>query len=855
MRKRTLFQYGMLTALCLALLGGCGSSEEPVDQEELSYWESQQFDDFSGSDFVKVGESGKMQLLLNPSSGTIRWLDSDTGIYQDSNMAHDETLESKSNSQQSDVIVRYFNGSTNNNKLYDSMASYDSYSMSASRGQLSYQKIDNGVRILYDLYNDDVTFHYFPPKISDERMQNLIRQYLDESQIKTLEERYSKLASGEWVRGFNTGVNADSGRIGPLAVKELYSIFYEVGAYTEDELYVDLAEWEATEANYPTTMKFKVAVEYYLDGEELVVNVDTTKLEAGKKNPISQLTLLPYFLTSDAGIDQEEGYMLLPSGSGALIYLDSTKIRESRFYGSFYGGDHLIGANVYSGVDTALSMPVFGMKNAASTIFAVIEEGAEVATLDAFVSGQDNLEPFSKLRLTFDIQSQQRIASGAKNTSGEFVLYKASDDVYDDNITIRYFWLGEDAGYVEMADCYAGYLEERGVLAKGGAEDNASFYMELLGSTDKTKYMLGIPYEGTQVLTSFSQAEEILRDMTEAGVGNIKLIYSGMVNGGMNQRSMNSGVKLVSGMGGKSGFKKLKSYAESVGAQIFPNLQLQTAYRKTKLTKEMVAWNIVNQRAQIYTFDPVGNEVEADTSFPLYIVSPNYMDTYLSKVKKSYSKNIGLDTMASGDLYTFIPTNYQDTHASLSTGEALMKVAVGAFAEDMKLMLANPASDAWAYSAYLTDIPTDSNDMKILDASVPFIQLVLDGYKTYSAESLNKESTDVYVHFMRAIESRSLPKFTFMYEDSSLLSGTQQENFFAVDYSYWKDKIGAYYEEYNTFYDRVRGAQITGHELYERNDKLRVVTYSNGVKIYFNYSDLEEQIDGVTVPAFSYVIK
>ena len=35
--------------------------------------------------------------------------------------------------------------------------------------------------------------------------------------------------------------------------------------------------------------------------------------------------------------------------------------------------------------------------------------------------------------------------------------------------------------------------------------DKAPFYVELMGSTDKTKYMLGIPYEGTQVLTTFSQ--------------------------------------------------------------------------------------------------------------------------------------------------------------------------------------------------------------------------------------------------------------------------------------------------------------------------------------------------------------
>ena len=55
MRKRTFLKYGMLTALCLALLGGCGSGEEPADtQEETGYWYSQSFDDLSGNEFVKV---------------------------------------------------------------------------------------------------------------------------------------------------------------------------------------------------------------------------------------------------------------------------------------------------------------------------------------------------------------------------------------------------------------------------------------------------------------------------------------------------------------------------------------------------------------------------------------------------------------------------------------------------------------------------------------------------------------------------------------------------------------------------------------------------------------------------------
>lgn len=75
--------------------------------------------------------------------------------------------------------------------------------------------------------------------------------------------------------------------------------------------------------------------------------------------------------------------------------------------------------------------------------------------------------------------------------------------------------------------------------------------------------------------------------------------------------------------------------------------------------------------------------------------------------------------------------------------------------DGMKLMLSNPVSDAYAYSSSLTDIPTQDSGMRILDASIPFMQLVLDGYKTYSGESLNLESTDIRKQFVQAIETRS----------------------------------------------------------------------------------------------------
>ena len=143
MRKFRVLSYGLISVLCLTLLSGCGSGEEAVStttEETESYWETQTYDNVSGADFVKVGEGAKMQLLLNPATGTVRWLETATGAFQDTNMAKDEGMAGAlSNAEQSDLIVRYFSGSKNANKLYWSTSTYDSYSMCASLGQLSYQ--------------------------------------------------------------------------------------------------------------------------------------------------------------------------------------------------------------------------------------------------------------------------------------------------------------------------------------------------------------------------------------------------------------------------------------------------------------------------------------------------------------------------------------------------------------------------------------------------------------------------------------------------------------------------------------------------------------------------------------------
>lgn len=850
--KKNAIVFGTVLAMFGSLmLGGCQKTEPTqVASVEKGYWEAQEMDKITGTDFTVVAENDTMQLLIKPKTGTLRWMDKETGVYRDTNLSEDEVLDKITDSEKSDLIVSYYTGT--HSQPYKSYSSYDSYSMGVQQKSITYQLMDNGVRVVYRLGNSDVTYKNFPKSISGERMQELVLQYLDDKQLETLKNTYySQLTDGSWSRKFNTSENSTN-QLGSLQAQEVYSLFYETGHYTIDELYADLEAIGADESDYPSNLSIVVPVEYTIEDNQLLVNVDTSLMETDSANPIRNLTLLPYFLTSDTGEEAEEGYMFIPDSSGALIYLDSTKTKEYHYAASWYHGDKLISATSYSSTDNTMMLPVFGMKNSTGAVFGIIEEGAEAAALDAYVSGTDNSEPFCKMKLTFDIQPQQVLSAASKSA---FSIYKASDDIYDENITIRYFWLDEDATWVDMADCYSDYLEAQGVLTAKTADEKASFFVELLGMTDKTQYMLGIPYDGTEVLTTFKEAQEVLKDLDTANVENIKLIYSGMVNGGMNQRALTKGVSLASGLGGKSAYQSLTSYADSIGAEVFPNLMLQSAYTKKNLGSDVSAWNIVNERAQIYSFDPVTTKYEDDSEYPLYIINPSYIEKYLDQVKSSLTSRTGQSNLASGDLLTFIGTNYMGKQVSISTGKDIYTSAAAKLAEGMNLMLSNPMAEAYAYSQYLTDIPTTDSGMRVLDASVPFIQTVLDGYLTYSTESLNLETTDITAEFMRAIESKSAPKFTFTYRDSTRLAKTEQDNLFAVDYTYWKDEIGSYYEEYNSFYEQVKDAQIAEHELYNRDENLRIVTWSNGVKVYLNYSDQDETIDGVSVPAFSYKIE
>ncbi|MCR5154038.1 MAG: hypothetical protein K6B75_04230 [Lachnospiraceae bacterium] len=834
MKKTILY---LVLASFVILLCGCGKKTEINKYVERTPGEAVSY---TGSDYVKVASGDNSELYINPKTITVKWVDKKTGEYKETRVFDDAVTDS---TLKNDIIISYFTGTESN--IYASTSNMDTYTYCVStEGNVSYEKIDNGVRILYVLANDKVSYKDFPAYISDERMQELIISKLDDKQLKTLKKQYRQLKSGDWSRTSNK-----DNPLAGLSATALYKLFYEECGYTYEDLEYDNAEHDKLD-EMPQRQHIELAVDYYLDGDDFMVHVDTAQILSNDDFPIKSLSVLPYFLSSNS----DDGYLFIPDGSGALLYFDNLKTKEFQFTSRYWNGDVLQTSGTYSTTNAYMTAPVYGIKEGNTAILGIIEEGAEICTLSAYIPKSFNNIPYSRASLSFAIREDQTLANYSDATT-KYTLKRTGDDYYAGDITIRYKFLsGDKANYAGMAEAYKEQLLKNGALAKCESEDEAPVFVELLGCIDATKYFLGIPYNGTTTITDFESATEILSDMNERGIGNIIVDYVGMANGGMLQRSAEK-VSIESKLGGKSGFKKFLEYANSINARVYPNFQLQTANTEKGLSKEERVFIISGEIAQIYDFSLVSQTALTDSDFPTYIVNPAYIKDYIAKFSKSYNK-LGVSNLASEDFFTFISPNYKkDENLSITSALPLYTEALDKLSENYSLMLSNPLSLAWKDVDYIADLPSDGLNLKVMDTYVPFIQMVLSGNVTYSTEVLNTNSYNMEEELLKTMEYGAAPKFRFIGESASVLEKTEADDVFLAEYDKLAETVEGLYKEYSEFYEDIKGAYITDHELLTSDGKVAKTTWSNGTVFYVNYTDEAVKYDGVTISAKSYTIK
>lgn len=593
-----------------------------------------------------------------------------------------------------------------------------------------------------------------------------------------------------------------------------------------------------------TQYQFGLTVDVTLEDDELVVNVpDDSIIEKKEGTYISTVSLFPFM--GYTHMDEEDGYMLIPDGNGALIYLDNKEGKYSTgFSQMIYGKDSgftdsstktLLWDKYETVVDAnQVIAPIFGMTHLSQQLgyLAVVESGDERASVEAHPNGVmvNYNRCFAKFLLR-DIYVQPL------NNSNSGTVTNVETDRAHDDLQVRYLLLdGDDADYSGMAVSYRNYLLDNDLVSVKDTSYNTR--VDFLG-TDREEFLFSTK---AVTMTTTDNIEEMYGDLQDAGVSSLLTIYKGWQKGGIYNVPITK-YKADSHIGGTSALTDLITSS----AENNYNIYLYNDALRANADTSNTTFNVV-KKINKRTFKEELKEEVYDTF--LYLTPARTEDT-LEKFVTSYTKE-GVSNLAlSGITNSLYSYSYKGDFYSRQDCLQSYADTVAAVDENTNLVLEQPFAYLWDNTDAFLDMPLGSSDYMYIDEEVPFLSMVLKGILPMYSDYVNFEANKTEF-FLQMVESGVYPSFYITYENSSGLIYTNSSDLYSTEYATYRDTIVEYDEELRQVAEAVDGAFITNHE--KMDNGVTAVTYDNGVVIYVNYSDNDVTVDGTKVEAMSYKV-
>lgn len=588
--------------------------------------------------------------------------------------------------------------------------------------------------------------------------------------------------------------------------------------------------------------QFGLTVNVSLDNDNLVVDVpDKSIVEDMNGTYISTVSLFPFM--GYTYLDQKKGYMLIPDGNGALIDLDN---KEGRFSTGFsqmiYGSDagfteQKTEKYLWDEIDMVkhankVIAPVFGMAHTGEKTgyIAVVESGAQRASIEAQPNGAmvNYNRCFAKFLLR-DIYVQPLNASN----SGTVTEAEANRTHMD--LKVRYMLLsGKDANYSGMAVKYRNYLLKNNLVSKRDTSYNTR--VDFLG-TDREEALLGTK---AVTMTTVDNINQIYKELQSKGVSSLLTVYKGWQKGGVYDLPITN-YKADSHIGGSSDLTDLITNSAKKDYKVY---LYNDALRLNPSTNNF-AFNII-KKINKRTFE---EKVWAEVYNSFNYLTPDKTSSDLNSLVASFTKD-GVSNLAlSGISNTLFSYNYNGKKYSRTYTQKQYSDLISKVSGKTKLILEKPAQYLWKDTDAFLDMPLGSSDYMYVDEEVPFLSMVLKGIVPMYSEYVNFEANKKEF-LLQMVESGVFPSFYLTNEDSSDLIYTNSADLYSTKYSTYKNTVIEYDKQLRALNQELKGACIVNHE--KRSNGVTVVTYDNGVKVYVNYTDTAQKVDGRTVEAMSY---
>jgi len=731
---------------------------------------------------------------------------------------------------------------------------FNSYEYSVSKGVYEIEKGEDFIKVRYSM--GDLEREYIIPPVCtavnyekwtglmSNEDRTLVKRYYKLYDINNLgkkDDREALLANYPILETEPIYVLRDGAS---AALKTKMESIYESVGYTQEDYVVD-KELNLLESVSDKPV-FNVTVVYRLAGDEMVVEIPFSELEFKEDYPIYTLTPLPYF---GAGGKKDEGYLLVPEGGGALINFNNGKTAQNNYYANVYDWDMALGrdAVVHS---TRAYFGAFGVSSGEDSFLCILEGGAPYASVQADVSGKSNSYNYVNAVYSICTREQYETSSTLSNNA----IYVYLEDLPDETLTQRYCFV-DSPDYSDMAKEYQEHLMNKyGSYLAMNDDTQVPVAVEIVGAVDKVKQVLGVPVSKPLELTSFEEAEELIRELKEQGMDNLSVKLVGWCNGGVNQKVLEK-VKPIPDLGGKKKLKSLIDTAASLGVDIYLDGVTHYAYDSGILdgffSYSDAAKTLAKERAELFVYSDVTYSARegVDSYWLLHTDLAMKMAENLASYAAKYNAGVSFRETGkdlSSDFYKKNPVSRQET---MNRQVEHLK----SLADAGQNVMINMGNDyAVAYSDMVTNMDLQGSEYTILDAYVPFYQMALHGYVNYTGNAINLagDSQDELLH---SAEYGAGLQFILMKESSFTLQKTLYTQYYGAEYDAWHDRMMEIYKRYNEELGHIFNQEMTDHELI--TGELSCTTYQDGTRVYVNYGYTDaETADGLTVPARDYKV-
>lgn len=721
-------------------------------------------------------------------------------------------------------------------------------------------RIDGGVRIEMRILDNTREYNAYMPRKMPKKTYDFFIGRIEELQAQGVEVKYVKT----FMDHYNKADPLDPNTIplqgayppGVSAKNQIIDLAIQVG-YTREMLLEDCALYEEVPGN-PELADFSVVLEVTLNEDgEIIARIPTNEIvNHNDYFKLQRIHVLPNLCARAASKD-EQGYYLIPDGTGALLEFNSSDGTIPYIIRPYMDNDVITDYYWQSEYGEELMMPVFGVMygGAQSThgMLGIIESGAETANLRIDLASPTTGKNRAFVSVDTLEHSSVRIYGPYADNAAS---YLADSGHIDMDFTVRYIPFGADVTYFDMAMAYRDYLAEtagKTIATPEGPE----LYLEMLGAVTITERFAGIPYGATRSMTTYADALSVMETLKGHGV---TYQYDGAFNGGV-LSGLNDGAQLVDANGTEAELAQMIAFARENGSELLLQMNMSRVYENGRnyIPQLHAMRDYSNSPMTVYLHraDTAQMNGRWDPIQEYTIVSPRYFGYLSERIASDLAQNETLSgaALAIGDLA-------HDVYADYRFNDVINPVEARAYALDAletlaadstAIALSDPFGDVAAKADYAVNISRQSSDYASYYATIPFRQLALSGLTSVVSPDVNLTSYDLEHYMLQAAELGTSLKYTICVQNPDVLKSSHFEALYAVRWSdedgtlSWKNEILRAAQQLDALRAQIGGRAIENHELLA--PQVFRTTYEGGVVVIANYSALPyESTEGTIEP-------